>query len=102
MVDTTRLLAVKPKLAVLFGTFIGFIMISIIAIVGDILKTPLHRKLTLMTTLPAALLFFATGGIIIEAFHHASVSTGYLVTSGIVAFINGFAYIWEFALTFYD
>jgi hypothetical protein len=101
MADTTILVAVKPKWAVMFGTLVGFIMISIITIVGGVLKTPLHRTLILMMTLPAALLFFTTGGIIIEAFHHARVSTGYLVTSGIVAFINGFAYIGDFALTFY-
>jgi hypothetical protein len=102
MADTTQLFVVRPKWAVMLGTLVGFIMISIITIVGDVLNTPVHRKLILMLTLPAALLFFSTGGIIIEAYHHASVSTGYLVTSGILAFINGFAYFGDFALTFYN
>jgi hypothetical protein len=101
MADTTHLVVAKAKWAVMFGSLIGFIMISIITIVGAVLKIPLHRTLILIMTPPAALLFFASGGIIMEAFHHASRSTAYLISSGIVAFINGFVYCGDFALTFY-
>jgi hypothetical protein len=45
MSDTSYLVTVKAKWAVVFGTLIGFIMISIIIIVGGILNTPLHRTL---------------------------------------------------------
>jgi hypothetical protein len=102
MCDTTQLVTVKSKWAVMLGTLIGFIMISIITIVGRVLKTPLHRMMILMITLPAAFLFFSAGGIIMEAWHFASSSTGYLISSGIVAFINGFAYLGDFLLTFYN
>jgi FtsH-binding integral membrane protein len=96
MAVTTRIVAVKAKWAIMSGTLIGFIMISVITIVGGVLKTPLHRTLILI-----ALLFFAAGGIILEAFHNASNSTAYLISSGIVAFFNGFVYCGDFALTFY-
>jgi len=43
MADTSFLQALKPKWAVLFGTLIGFIMISIIIIITTILYNPLHR-----------------------------------------------------------
>jgi hypothetical protein len=102
MADTTHIVAVKGKWAVMFGTLIGFIMISIITIVGRVLKTPLHRSLMLMINLSAALLFLTAGGILFEAFHHASSSTGCLVSSAIVTFINGFVYCGDFALTFYN
>ena len=43
MADTSGLFAWKPKWAVLFGTLIGFIMITIIIITTTILNSPLHR-----------------------------------------------------------
>jgi hypothetical protein len=50
-------------------------------------------------TLSAAFLFFATGGIIIETWYNAKYSTGYLVGSGVMAFLTGCAYLGDFALT---
>jgi putative Ca2+/H+ antiporter (TMEM165/GDT1 family) len=45
MSDTSYLVTAKSKWAVVFGTLIGFIMISIIVIVGSVLSTPPHRTL---------------------------------------------------------
>jgi hypothetical protein len=56
----------------------------------------------LMITLPAAFLFFSTGGIIIETWYNASSATGYLIGSGILAFITGFTYLGDFALTIFN
>ncbi|XP_023708937.1 uncharacterized protein LOC111865273 [Cryptotermes secundus] len=102
MSDTSYLATVKSKWAVVFGTLIGFIMISIIVIVGSVLNTPPHRTLMLMIALPAAFMFFSTGGIIIETWYHANDSTAYLIGSGILAFITGFIYLGDFALTFFN
>jgi hypothetical protein len=52
-----------------------------------------------MVTLSAAFLFFATGGIIIETWYHGEHATGYLIGSGVMAFLTGFAYLGDFALT---
>ena len=43
MADTPHTTITNPKMAVLFGTLIGFIMISIIIIITTILDSPLHR-----------------------------------------------------------
>jgi putative Ca2+/H+ antiporter (TMEM165/GDT1 family) len=100
MADSTQIVTLKSKWAVIFGTIIGFIMISIITVAGSLLKTPLHRSLILMITLPAALLFLAAGGLLFEAFNHASKSTAYLIISGISTFTNGLVYLCDFILTF--
>lgn len=102
MSDTSYLVTVKSKWAVVFGTLIGFIMISIIVIVGSVLNPPPHRTLMMMIALPAAFMFFSTGGIIIETWYHATRSTGYLIGSGILAFITGFIYLGDFALAFFN
>jgi hypothetical protein len=52
-----------------------------------------------MVTLSGAFLFFATGGILIETWHNAKYATGYLVGSGVMAFLTGFVYLGDFALT---
>ena len=52
-----------------------------------------------MITLAGAFLFFATGGLIFEAWYNAEQATGYLIGSGIIAFLNGFVYLGDFALT---
>jgi hypothetical protein len=54
-----------------------------------------------MIVLSAAFLFFSTGGIIFETWYKTDNSTGYLIGSGILAFINGFTYLGDFALTFF-
>jgi hypothetical protein len=56
----------------------------------------------LMIALPAAFLFFSTGGIIIETWYHAERSTGYLIGSGILSFVDGFVYLGDFALTVFN
>jgi hypothetical protein len=55
----------------------------------------------LMVTVSAAFLFFATGGIIIETWYNATTTSGYLIGSGFIAFINGFIYLGDFALTLF-
>jgi hypothetical protein len=52
-----------------------------------------------MVTLAAAFLFFATGGLIIETWYHADNASGYLIGSGIIAFLNGLVYLGDFAIT---
>lgn len=99
MAETYSLVTMKSKWAVLFGTLVGFIMISIIIIITTILNSPLHRTVMLMVTLTGAFLFFATGGLIIETWYNAANATGYLIGAGIIAFLNGFVYLGDFALT---
>jgi len=53
-----------------------------------------------MITMAGALMFFTTGGIMFEVWHNASSGTGYLISSGIIAFLNGFVYIADCILTF--
>ncbi|XP_021937670.1 uncharacterized protein LOC110838633 [Zootermopsis nevadensis] len=101
MWDTSYLITAKSKWAVVFGTLIGFLMISIIIMVAIVIDSPLHRILILLVTLPAAFLFFSTGGILIETWYNAKHSTGYLIGSGILAFFSGITYLGDFALTFF-
>jgi hypothetical protein len=56
----------------------------------------------LMIALPAAFMYFSTGGIIIETWYNAKSSAGYLIGSGILAFVNGFIYLGDFALTVFN
>jgi hypothetical protein len=51
-----------------------------------------------MVTLSAAFLFFATGGLIFETWHNVTTTSGLLIGSGVMAFINGFVHLGEFAL----
>ena len=53
----------------------------------------------MMITLVGAFLFFATGGLIFETWNSATNSSGYLIGSGIIAFLNGFVYLGDCALT---
>jgi hypothetical protein len=98
--DTTSLMLVRSKWAVLLGTLIGFLMVSIIVVISTVLKTPLHRTLIMIISLPAAFMFFATGGIMLEQYSNIANATGCLLTAGIVAFIDGFVYLGDFVLTF--
>jgi hypothetical protein len=52
-----------------------------------------------MVTLSAALLFFATSGLMIEIWYRAENASGYLIGSGIFAFLNGIVYFVDFGLT---
>jgi hypothetical protein len=52
-----------------------------------------------MVTLTAAVLFFTTGGLIIEPLHKNSISSGYLFGSGVTAILAGFAYFLDCLIT---
>jgi len=52
-----------------------------------------------MITMAGALLFFTTGGLIFEVWYNATHASGYLIGSGIIAFLNGFVYLGDFVLT---
>ena len=52
-----------------------------------------------MITLVGAFLFFATGGLIIETWTDATNTSVYLIGSGIIAFLNGFVYLGDCAIT---
>jgi hypothetical protein len=54
----------------------------------------------LITALAGAFLFFTTGGLIFEMVSNDSHTSGYYIASGIFAFLNGFVYLVDFALTF--
>jgi hypothetical protein len=54
----------------------------------------------LLVALCAAFLFFATGGLIFEIWSNNKHATGYLIGSGIFAFLNGFVYLGDWAITF--
>jgi hypothetical protein len=58
--------------------------------------------LILMISLPAAIMFFSTGGIILEQYHQSKNSSGHLIAAGLVCFINGLTYLCDFALTVYN
>lgn len=98
--DSTSLMLVRSKWAVLLGTLIGFLMVSIIIILTALLKHPLPRPMIMMIALPAAFMFFATGGIMMEQYSNIGNSTGCLLTAGIICFMNGFTYLWHFVLIF--
>jgi hypothetical protein len=102
MADYTPIMAHKSKWAVILGTLVGYIMISIMTIVAALLKSPLPRSLFLTITLSAVLMFFATGGLIFEQYHQAKHSTAHLLISGMVALISGITYACHFVLTLYN
>jgi hypothetical protein len=52
-----------------------------------------------MITLAGAVLFITTGGLIFEVWYKATNASGYLIGSGIIAFLNGFVYLGDFVLT---
>lgn len=49
------------KTVVVNGTFVGYIMLSTVIILGFVLDTPLDRKLVQVVTLPGAVMFFCIG-----------------------------------------
>ncbi|XP_021931841.1 uncharacterized protein LOC110835674 isoform X1 [Zootermopsis nevadensis] len=92
--------ASPTKTAVVNGTLIGYIMLSTVIILGVILDTPLDRKLILVITLPGAVMFFASGAIMMEAWNIYAVRSDKVLGAGILTFLNGIAYIADFVLTF--
>jgi hypothetical protein len=55
----------------------------------------------MVITLAGAFLFFTTGGLIIETWYNSTNASGYLIGSGIIAFLNGFVYLGDCALTIF-
>ena len=53
----------------------------------------------MLTTLAGALMFMTTGGLIFETWYNATNASGYLICSGVFAFLNGFVYLADLALT---
>jgi hypothetical protein len=53
----------------------------------------------MLITLAGAFMFFTTGGLIIETWNKNTNPTGYLIVSGIIAFLTGFVYLGDLALT---
>jgi len=99
MAENSFLLTYRSKWAVMFGTLIGFIMISIIIIITTVLNNPLHKAVLLMVSLAAAVMFFATGGIMFELYHNSSRASGLLIGSGMFAFLNGIVYLVDGGIT---
>jgi hypothetical protein len=102
MADSTPILAPKSKWAVMLGTLVGYIMISIIIIIAALLRTPLPRLLLLVINLSAVLMFIAAGGLIFEQYHNAKEPTGNLMISGLVALLCGVVYCGDFLLTLFN
>lgn len=84
------------KTVVVNGTFVGYIMLSTVIILGFVLDTPLDRKLVQVVTLPGAVMFFASGSIMTEAWKNFGSQADRLLVSGILTFLNGFIYLADF------
>lgn len=94
--------AMSPsKAAVVNGTLIGYIMLSIVVILGTVLDIPLDRTLILIITLPGAVMFIASGAIMMEAWDKSANRSGEVLGSGIMAVINGLVYLTDFGLTYF-
>ncbi|KDR13071.1 hypothetical protein L798_12662 [Zootermopsis nevadensis] len=59
-------------------------MLSTVIILGVILDTPLDRKLILVITLPGAVMFFASGAIMMEAWNIYAVRSDKVLGAGIL------------------
>jgi hypothetical protein len=55
----------------------------------------------LIITLPGAVMFFASGAIMMEAFDKSAGTAGEVLASGILAFLNGLIYLVDFGLTYF-
>ena len=55
----------------------------------------------MITALAGAFLFFTTGGLMFEALANSDQTIGTIIGSGIFAFLNGFAYLVDLALTYF-
>jgi hypothetical protein len=55
----------------------------------------------LIIALPGAVMFFASGAIMMEAWHNNVTQAGEVLASGILAFLNGLVYLVDFALTYF-
>lgn len=51
-----------------------------------------------MLNLSGAFLFFTTGGLIFDVWYKGSSASGYLIGSGIIAFLNGSIYLGDLVL----
>jgi ABC-type Fe3+-siderophore transport system permease subunit len=102
MSDTTHISATRSQWAVMLGTLVGFIMISIIVIVAAVLKAPLHKNMILLINVPAAFMFICTSIIIFMQHHNAQKSTGYLLVAGMFALMNCIAYCVDLWFTYKD
>ncbi|GFG28744.1 hypothetical protein Cfor_02991 [Coptotermes formosanus] len=86
------------KTAIVNGTFVGYILLSTVIILGLILDTPLDRTLVLVVTLPGAVMFFASGSIMMQAWNNFGSQADRLLLSGVLSFLNGFVYLVDFVL----
>lgn len=89
------------KLALVYGTVVGFIMVSVVTIGASVIDNGLHRTLIMMISLPAAFLFFASGAIMIQSWATVSGVSYRVLVSGIVAFSNGIVYLVDLALAYF-
>jgi uncharacterized membrane protein len=55
----------------------------------------------LIITLPGAVMFIASGSIMMEAWVKSSTTTGEVLASGILTFLNGLVYLADFGLTYF-
>jgi len=89
------------KTVTVIGTLMGYTMLSAVIILGLVLNVPLDRKLVQLITLPGAVMYFASGCLMLEAWRYVSSRADNLLTAGILALANGFIHLVEFVLTYY-
>lgn len=98
VVDMWYVAMTPAKTAVVNGTFVGYIMLSTVIILGLVLEAPLDRRLVLVVTLPGAVMFFASGLIMIEAWKNFGSRGERLMIAGILALVNAAVYLVDFVL----
>ncbi|XP_023727323.1 uncharacterized protein LOC111875357 [Cryptotermes secundus] len=99
--DNWNVAMTPSKVAVVNGTLVGYIMLSIVIILGIALDIPLDRTLVLVITLPGAVMFITSGALMIESWDRNPNTTGEVLGSGVMALLNGFIYLVDFGLTYF-
>jgi len=88
------------KTVVVNGTLVGYMMLSTVIILGFVLDAPLDRRLVQLIRLPGAVMFIASGIIMMEAWQNFGSRGDRLLIAGILAPVNGVVYLVDFVLNY--
>lgn len=80
------------RYAVVDGTIVTFIVLGVLTLLGYIIGHPLHKKLILLSSGGAVILFLVSGGLILDSYVRDEFKDVQVCFGGILALLNGLMY----------
>ncbi|XP_067015297.1 uncharacterized protein [Anabrus simplex] len=95
-------IGIGGKLSTIYGTYIGFLILSCVMVAALFMETSPHPMLMLVVSAVAGIMFIVAGALCFDlygTFEHFPNTTGVLV-AGIIGIIGGIVYALDAFLTF--